>query len=141
ATGAGAFSLSENALYTVEAWKIFMNRLADGGVFTVSRWYAGDQLDETARLGSLASAALYATGAKDPSAQMMLGVHIHIATLMVSNRPFSRADVEGLRRWCDQMGFEVVMAPGTPPRDATLASLLAAKNVDELERIGRSTEL
>src|SRR5207237_8114533 len=27
ATGAGAFSLSENGLYTVEAWRIFLSRL------------------------------------------------------------------------------------------------------------------
>ena len=27
ATGAGAFTLSENGLYTVEAWRIFLERL------------------------------------------------------------------------------------------------------------------
>jgi spermidine synthase len=36
ATGAGAFSLSENGLYTVEAWRIFLSRLTPKGVFTVS---------------------------------------------------------------------------------------------------------
>ena len=30
ATGAGAYSLSENGLYTVEAWKIFLSRLGAG---------------------------------------------------------------------------------------------------------------
>ena len=40
ATGAGAFTLSENGLYTVEAWRIFLERLTPEGVFTVSRWYA-----------------------------------------------------------------------------------------------------
>lgn len=37
ATGAGAFSLSENGLYTVQGWKTFLNRLTPQGVFTVSR--------------------------------------------------------------------------------------------------------
>ena len=37
ATGAGAFTLSENGLYTVDAWTIFLGRLTDNGVFTVSR--------------------------------------------------------------------------------------------------------
>ncbi len=37
ATGAGAFTLSENGLYTVEAWQIFLRRLNPNGVFTVSR--------------------------------------------------------------------------------------------------------
>jgi hypothetical protein len=39
ATGAGAFSLSENALYTTEAWKICLDHLTNDGIFTVSRWY------------------------------------------------------------------------------------------------------
>ena len=32
ATGAGAFTLSENGLYTVDAWKIFVSRLRPTGV-------------------------------------------------------------------------------------------------------------
>ena len=32
-------ALSENSLYTVEAWKLFLDRLTDDGVLTVSRWY------------------------------------------------------------------------------------------------------
>jgi hypothetical protein len=38
ATGAGAFSLSENGLYTLEGWRKFLDSLAPNGVFTVSRW-------------------------------------------------------------------------------------------------------
>src|SRR5690606_39331316 len=32
-TGAGSFSLSENGLYTVEAWQLFLDRLDERGVF------------------------------------------------------------------------------------------------------------
>src|SRR5207247_8024793 len=32
ATGAGAYSLSENGLYTVEGWQHFLNALTTGGV-------------------------------------------------------------------------------------------------------------
>src|SRR5205085_7769407 len=40
ATAAGAFSLSENGLYTVDAWRIFLSALKPNGLFTVSRWHA-----------------------------------------------------------------------------------------------------
>src|SRR4029450_11433920 len=50
ATGAGAFTLTENGLYTREAWRIFLDRLAERGVFTVSRWYANAGFIETARM-------------------------------------------------------------------------------------------
>jgi hypothetical protein len=50
ATGAGAFTLTENGLYTVEAWQRFLGRLNPGGLFTVSRWYAPGEVNETGRL-------------------------------------------------------------------------------------------
>src|SRR4029077_3343436 len=39
ATRAGADSLSENGLYTIEAWTMLQRRLAPDGVLAVSRWY------------------------------------------------------------------------------------------------------
>src|SRR5262249_47297268 len=40
ATGAGAFSLSENGLYTLQGWRTFFDHLTPSGTFTVSRWYS-----------------------------------------------------------------------------------------------------
>ena len=39
ATGAGAFTLSENGFYTREGWQVFLRALSPTGVFSVSRWY------------------------------------------------------------------------------------------------------
>ena len=66
-TGAGAFSLSENGLYTVQAWKVFLNRLQERGVFTVSRWHDPNNLGESARAVSLGAAALFELGVTNPS--------------------------------------------------------------------------
>jgi spermidine synthase len=38
ATAAGAYALSENSLYTVEAFDDYLNHLTDRGVLSVSRW-------------------------------------------------------------------------------------------------------
>ena len=62
ATGAGAFSLSENGLYTVQGWQHFLEALTPHGVFTVSRWYDPRNIAETGRLLSLAIAALRRRG-------------------------------------------------------------------------------
>ncbi len=40
ATAAGAFVLAENSLYTLDAWKIFLQRLTDTGILSFSRWYS-----------------------------------------------------------------------------------------------------
>ena len=67
ATAAGAYVLAENSLYTVEAWKLFLERLTPTGVLTFSRWYVGDRPDEMYRLTSLATAALRAAGWSSPA--------------------------------------------------------------------------
>ena len=43
ATASGAFVLTENSLYTLEAWTNFLNRLTPRGVLSVSRWYYADR--------------------------------------------------------------------------------------------------
>ena len=72
ATGAGAFTLSENGLYTVEAWRIFLSRLTSDGVFTVSRWYAPGAVNETGRMISLAMATAFEMGLAEPQRHIML---------------------------------------------------------------------
>ena len=65
ATGAGAFSLSENGLYTLEGWRAFLSTLNDRGFFTVSRWYNPGDVNETGRMIGLATAALLDAGVPD----------------------------------------------------------------------------
>lgn len=76
----GAFSLAENNLYTVEAFALFLNRLADSGVLSVSRWYYGDTQAETIRLVSLSIAALKRLGNSDPLAVIR---HNNVANVLL----------------------------------------------------------
>ncbi len=62
ATGAGAFTLSESGLYTVNGWKRFLARLTPRGVFSVSRWFSPEHLNETGRVLALAMASLIEEG-------------------------------------------------------------------------------
>ena len=59
ATGAGAFTLSENGLYTRDGWQVFLRALTPTGVFSVSRWFDPDAASETTRLLSLGVASLH----------------------------------------------------------------------------------
>ncbi|MBZ0272282.1 hypothetical protein K8I61_09600 [bacterium] len=141
ATGAGAFTLSENAIYTRQAWRVFLDRLAPGGIFTVSRWYAAESVDETARLISLASAALFDRGVSRPAEHLMLAAHGQVATLLASNEPFSATDIASFRAHVSAMEFETVFAPGTPPENPVLADILAAPDADALWDYGAAAPL
>ncbi len=65
-TQAGAFALSENNLYTVEAFLSYYGKLNEGGMLTMTRWFAPDEklnLRYELRLLNLAREALARLGA------------------------------------------------------------------------------
>ena len=57
ATAAGAYTLTENTLYTVEAFNDYIDHLTDDGVLTMTRW-----VFDGLRLVSLAQEACAARG-------------------------------------------------------------------------------
>jgi spermidine synthase len=135
ATGAGAFSLSENNLYTVEAWKIFMKRLNPGGVFTVSRWYDPSDLAETGRMVSLAMTALFRLDKKEPSRHIAMVTHNNLATLMISNSPFTVNDIDSIRQKAGMLQFDPVLLPGNKPSNDILAAITGAGSEKELRNL------
>ena len=70
-TAAGAFALSENTLYTTEAFKDYLNRLEPDGVLTVTRWMESPPR-ETLRVVSLAREALHELGVDDVRGRVMV---------------------------------------------------------------------
>jgi hypothetical protein len=132
ATGVGAFSLSENGLYTVEGWRRFLSDLAPDGVFTVSRWYAPDNTGETGRLVSLAKGALFAMGVTDPSRHLFLASIRNLSTLVVSRAPFSPEDLARLHETCRELGFTVLASPSTPPASDVLRGIMQAPDLAAL---------
>lgn len=140
-TGAGAFSLSENGLYTLEAWRVFLSRLSPGGILSVSRWFDPRNVSETSRLVSLGTAALIDRGVARPSDHLVLGVRDRIATLMISTAPFTTADREALEQVSTEKGFTLAVSPWAPAAggpvidriaQSTTMSALAAATADPL---------
>lgn len=132
ATGAGAFSLSENALYTVEAWTTILERLDEDGIFTVSRWYSPENLGETGRVASLAVAALIERGVAEPRRHVAMVTAGRVATTLVSQRPFRADDVDRLHEIASDLGFGLPIAPDTPPQDPILRRIVSARSSEEL---------
>ncbi|MDA1278114.1 MAG: hypothetical protein O2960_29310, partial [Verrucomicrobia bacterium] len=127
-TGAGAFTLSENGLYTVEAWRIIIRRLTPRGVFTVSRWYAPGNVNETGRLVSLGMATALDTGAANPRDHLFLAAAGEIATLIYSRSPFSQAQLAHLEAAVSEQGFSILIHPSKQPESSVLKGILASSN-------------
>jgi MFS family permease len=130
ATAAGAFVLSENTLYTVDAWKIFLDRLTSNGIMTVSRWFTTSPPAEMYRLTNLAVSALRQRGVQNAGAHIILVKHmlsqynyaLGMGTLLVNRRPFTAGEIGVISEVCRRLGFAVVLAPGIAA-DLTFADL------------------
>jgi hypothetical protein len=135
ATGAGAFSLSENGLYTVEAWGTFLDRLTAQGVYTVSRWYNPDDPTETARMLSLAVAALLERGITEPRRHIVLAAQRTIATLVVSREPLSPGDLALLEERAAEFEHRLLIGPNTRADAEILERIANARDRRSLEEI------
>jgi spermidine synthase len=120
ATAAGALTLTENSLYTVECWNMFLQRLTPDGVLSFSRWYLPGLPAEAYRLTSLAAASLRASGVEDPRSHILLvknsrrsaeGEPIGAVTILIGKKPFSAAEIDRIEEISRQMQFDVVLSP------------------------------
>jgi len=70
-TAAGAFALSENNLYTIEAFREYFDHLRPDGMIAITRWEFR-QPREALRVVSVAMEALHQLGVKNPAANFMV---------------------------------------------------------------------
>ena len=134
ATSAGAFSLSENGLYTLEAWRVFLNRLTPRGVASVSRHFAPSNVDEAGRLVSLATATLMDMGYTAPQRHIFLAAAGKVSTLLVSRSPYSSADLKVLEDVADRYQYQVLVSPTKRPASEVLYNIVTARDKAQLER-------
>lgn len=141
ATAAGAFALSENSLYTVEAWSIFLDKLEDDGILTVTRWFNDETPVEVYRLTALANESLRRRGVEDPRDHMLLirrriesdaeDRPEGVGTMLVSPSPFSARDLGTIEATADQLGFEMALSP-TTAADEMLETLASSRDISEV---------
>ena len=108
ATAAGAFTLTENSLYTTEAFLDYLDHLSADGVLTFTRW-----VPDGLRLVTLAQDACARRGL-DPREHIALAEYQGAVTFMLKRSPLSRDEVARLRRVTRELGFTLVYAPGAP---------------------------
>ncbi|HNX69380.1 MAG TPA: hypothetical protein PLL75_05355 [Candidatus Omnitrophota bacterium] len=139
ATGAGAFTLTENSLYTVEGWQVFLDRLRADGIFSVARHYNPESPSELGRLLSLAVASLLRHGIQEPPLHIAVISCKGIATLLLKKTPFTPDEIGKLAKISSVLEYQILVAPGKMQEDPVLASILTARSEKDLDRIGRLT--
>jgi hypothetical protein len=121
-TAAGAFALSENNLYTADAFCDYLSHLTPDGLLGFTRW-GFDPPRESLRLVSLAMDALTRLGESDPALHV-IAVRANASslrgwgaldTVLISRQAFTAADAASIRGVSAEAHMEVVYAPGDGP--------------------------
>jgi hypothetical protein len=106
-SAAGLYSAAESYLYTTEAFALYLSRLSDSGILTVTRWLKLPPRDSL-RLFSTALSALRKAGiSQKPEKHLVLIRSWNTSTLLVSPRPFTAEDIARVTTFCDRRSFDV----------------------------------
>jgi hypothetical protein len=118
ASASGAFMLTENVLYTKEAFESYIRHIDADGILCFLRWGDAKEPGQILRMLYLAKNALESIGVSDVANHVMLvtapyrdGGH-DIGTMIVSPRAFSKADIASLVDISKQEGYEMLWVPG-----------------------------
>jgi hypothetical protein len=121
-TAAGAFALSENNLYTTDAFHDYFSHLTPDGILCFTRW-GFDPPRESLRLLSLASVALRRLGENDVARHVIVGradaKNISgwgaTDTVIFSRTAFTDSDVARARKAFEDANMTAVYLPGDRP--------------------------
>ncbi len=134
ASSSGAFTLSENNLYTVEAFEEFMDALAPGGIMALTRWYDPGKPAELVRLIAIARQALENRGV----APADIRNHVLIATdnqqratVNISRDAFPEAERDKFIELVAKANVRALYVAGKATPDKLLAKTLEAPNLDD----------
>ncbi|HFQ93513.1 MAG TPA: hypothetical protein ENK32_05855 [Anaerolineae bacterium] len=138
AASSGAFSLSENGLYTRDAFEVFYRRLSPRGMVSYSRWYFIEDPTETLRLVALGLDTWRRMGVDDPAAHMVVIANFSqnrsadkgLATVLLKKTPFTPQEVAALAEISQAMEFTLLYAPGVISAPNPVQELVTAPDLE-----------
>lgn len=130
-TAAGAFALSENNLYTEEAFREYFNHLKPDGMIAITRWEFR-QPREALRVVAVAMEALHRLGVENPGRHFIVtsqgsldedGIPV---VVLAKKTPFTSAEEDAVAGHCDRYSeldpLFLPTSPGKNPFSELIAS-------------------
>jgi spermidine synthase len=129
-TAAGAFALSENSLYTVDAFREYFEHLKPDGLIAVTRWEF-QQPREALRVVSVGTEALHQLGVANPSRHFMVvsegdldqdGIPV---VVLAKKSPFTKAEQDAVRAHLETHPELVALYMPSEPGQNPFSALIA----------------
>ena len=126
AANTGAYSLSENNIYTVEAMSEFINHLSPNGYLSISRWYGGDS-EKLAVIYLKAAEKLVIQNANKHIAIVQGG---DMVTLLFKKTELDNSEIEKILQIANQMKFKILYLPGSK-ETYEYSGMINSQNLDQ----------
>lgn len=119
----GAYSLSENYLYTVEALADAYARLTPQGFLLLSRWLQLPPSEET-RAWALTVAALERAGVPHPEDHLLALRSFQTVLILAKRSPLTEAELATVRHFAQEMSCDLIYLPGITPQEVNRYNVL-----------------
>jgi spermidine synthase len=118
ASAGGLHSASESYLYTAEALQLYLSRLTDDGLLSITRWLKLPPRDSL-RIIATALEALRKMGIQDEAGRHVIFIRSwKTATILVSKRPFLAQEIDRTKAFCRVRNFDLGFYAGMKPDEA-----------------------
>jgi len=119
----GFYSISENYLYTVEAFIDFWQHLSAGGKLGITRWLKFPPR-EIVRLCNISLEALSRMGIERPENHLAVIRSWATSTLILSKKEIGEEEISIIKDFCDKRNFDAVYFPGIKEEEANTNHML-----------------
>jgi len=140
----GFYSISENYLYTVEAFMDFWQHLSDEGKLGITRWLKFPPR-EIVRLCSISLEALSRMGIEKPENHLAIIRSWGTSTLILSKKEIEEGEIRAIKDFCNERNFDAVYFPGIREKEVNINHVLEEsyyyQEIDQLVSSFREDEL
>ncbi len=132
-SASGAYALSENYLYTVEAVESYLKRLTDNGILSIGRWEF-TRPRETLRLVSVVLEALDRLRVPRAADHVVVTMEdmgtggMQMGTVLVSRSPFTTSQIEALQTQARGTPIKLAYAPGVETYEKPFYNLIRSED-------------
>ncbi len=123
AVTSGAYSLSEDYLFTEEAFADYLAHLNAGGLLVLSRWLQAPP-SESLRAWALAVTAVENSGAAQPAQQLVAIRSWAASTILLKNGAWTASEIAVVKDFCAARSFDLVYYPGMIEAEANRFAIL-----------------
>jgi len=127
ATAGGAFALTENFLFTTNAFEEYFDHLTGRGMLAIKRWRDAEEYH--LRMAALARSVLEKRGEKNPENCLFAVADAEFINILIKQRPFMLDEIHRLHNLAEKLELDLLYSPFFNEGNEELRTLLRSRDL------------